>query len=73
VGDYFHLLHNFTLAAAHLWRVAIVVLLLMLLHYVNAILVLSTIGSVLVFTFGIWIIADIIGRLGAKLREEKAV
>ena len=73
VSDYFHPLHNFTVAAAHLWRFAIVVLLLMVLHYVNAILVLSTIGSILVFTFGIWIIADIIGRLGAKLREVKAV
>lgn len=72
VADYFHPLHNFRLAAAHLWRFIVVVLLLSLLHYVNAILLLSTIGSILVFTFGIWIIADIVGRLGARLKELQA-
>jgi hypothetical protein len=73
VGDYFHPTHNFSLAMAHLWRFVVVILLLTVLHYVNGILALSGIGSILVLTFGIWIAADIIGRLGARLRELKAV
>ena len=73
VGDYLRLLHNFRLAAAHLWRFVVVALLLTALHFVNTILVASAIGSILAITFGIWIMADIVGRLGARLKELREV
>lgn len=73
VGDYLHPFANFQLAAAHLWRFIVVLLLLTALHYVNAILLVSTIGSILVVTFGIWIMADIVGRLGATLKQLRAL
>ena len=73
VGDYFHPLHNFRLAAAHFWRFTFVVLLLTALHFVNTLLLASAIGSILVITFGIWIKADLVGRLGARLKELRAM
>jgi len=73
VGDYFHPFHNFRLAAAHLWRFIVVALLLIALHFVNTILLASALGSILVITFGIWIMADIVGRLGARLKELHAL
>jgi hypothetical protein len=73
VGDYLHPFHNFRLAAAHLWRFIVVMLLLTALHFVNTILLVSAIGSILVITFGIWTMADIVGRLGARLKELGAV
>ena len=73
VGDYFRLFRNFKLAVSHLWRFILVVLLLMVLHFVNTALVLSTIGTIVVITFGIWIKADLVGRLGARLKELKAL
>ena len=57
----------------HLWHFIVVVLLLTALHFVNTILVASAFGSILAITFGIWIMADIVGRLGARLKELQAV
>jgi ribosomal protein L32 len=72
VGDYFHPFHNFRLAAANFWRFTLVVLLLTGLHFANTLLLASAIGSILVITFGIWIKADLVGRLGARLKELQA-
>ena len=73
IGDYFHPFHNFRLATAHLGQFTVVILLLTALHFVNTILLVSAVGSILVITFGIWIKADLVGRLGARLKELDAV
>ena len=70
-GDYLHVFRNFSVAMAHLWRFAVVLLLLGLLVFVSGWLAASVVGSILVVTFGVWITADIIGRLGARLKELK--
>jgi hypothetical protein len=74
IGDYFRIFKNLGLVVAHLYRFLWLVLLLALLNFaIGWITPTGLVGFVLSVTFGVWITADLLGGLAAKLCDLKAV